>query len=504
MRSSSHSGDATPGRNASSSFSALTPRKPTVQNAATTVVGVSPAGTGKKSADSSDSSNKGMFHGKIGRLRLKAYVLLFASVILLIILIIVQLLTFKAFLYKTGPWNYDGSGFLSQHIAEDIDLLQQGMAGVAGVSSLQKFIDPQYKDLTGYSEFYPMLVATSQSRFMEYLTVVNADKTIAVNINNNRTGELWDPAGIVSYILSNYYSGMQVVVHAPLTQQEYVKESPEEFYVGQYSRNGRQSMKLSGGLGLIRWCGTPIMSTNTSVTTPIGVLVAGYILNGKTDIVEDAFQVSGDGLAAIKFLNKSSSSLTTVVELLKSSDQSIYWSTGIDDNMQKSFTQSDADVTINAIDGKSYRVRSTKMANVSSDIDVILIRGYPTQYVDQTYSTAVVTTLALFAGALIFDIMSTVVGVGLFIEPLQRLTIYIKLKHYELMDQVISSFSLIKLFVGRLVVFGLISLAFLSSMLAINANTLKNAYSNQLGVRNEIRANRVAFAQKQVQMVNAL
>jgi hypothetical protein len=505
-------------RNTSTSVSVLTPRKPSNDGnlgiaaaatcAGTTIAGGSSGGknnggsSGKKSGDASDSSGKGLFHGKIGRLRLKAYVLLFASVILLVILIVVQLVTFKSFLYKTGPWNYDGSGFLSQHMAEDIDLLQQGMAGVAGVTSLQRYIDPQIKDVTGYTEFFPMLVATSQSRFMEYLTIMNADKTIAVNINNNRTGEVWDPAGIVSYILNNYYPGIQVVIHAPLTQEEYQKESPEDFYVGQYARNGQQNMKLTGEQGLIRWSGTPILSTNSSVTSPIGVLIAGYIMSGKTDVLEDAFQVSGDGLAAIKFVNKSSNVLTSAVEMLKSSDQSLYWSIGLDEDLQKSFIHASADVTVKATDGKSYRVRSAKLTNVSSEIEVILIRGYPTQYIDETYSSSVVSTLALFAGALIFDILSTVVGVGLFVEPLQRLTIYIKLKHYELMDDVISKLSLVKLFIGRLVIFGLISLAFLISMLTINANTLKSAYSAQLAVRNEIRANRVSFAQKQVQMVS--
>eukprot|EP00475_Leptophrys_vorax_P002739 TRINITY_DN11544_c0_g1_i1.p1 TRINITY_DN11544_c0_g1~~TRINITY_DN11544_c0_g1_i1.p1 ORF type:complete len:817 (+),score=176.60 TRINITY_DN11544_c0_g1_i1:232-2451(+) len=372
------------------------------------------------------------------------------------------------------------------------------MAGVAGTASMQRFIDPQILDLAGFEEFFPMLKATSESRFMEYLTVVRADKTIAVNINTNRSGEAnWDPAGVVSSVLA---SSAQVIVHAPLTQDEYNAEGPQQFFVGRYARSSGQDMKLSGRPGLIRWSGTPIMSTNSSVKDPIGVLVAGYILSGKTDILEDAFAVSGDGMAAIKMINSVQRSITSIAELLVSSDQNVYYNLGIEDSAVMGFANSDADSTFSGADGKSYRVRSSKLSHVSDGCVVILIRGYPTAYVDEVYSSTVVATLALIAGALIFDILSTVVGVGLFVDPLQRLMIYIRLKHYELMDEIIGKLQLVKLFVARLVVFGLISLSFLAAMLVHNAQTLKMAYSNQLSIRNEIRANAVSFPQKQVQM----
>eukprot|EP00475_Leptophrys_vorax_P022551 TRINITY_DN306_c0_g1_i3.p1 TRINITY_DN306_c0_g1~~TRINITY_DN306_c0_g1_i3.p1 ORF type:complete len:621 (+),score=153.39 TRINITY_DN306_c0_g1_i3:35-1897(+) len=454
----------------------------------------------EKKSDESDSSNKGIFHGRIGRLRLKTYLLLLASVLILSILIIVHLLTFKTFLYETGPWNYDGSGYLSQHIALDIDLLLTGMAGVVGTTSIKNFIDPQVMDLSGYDEFFPMLQATSESRFMEYLTIVKSDGTIAVNINKNRTGEYWDPAGVVSYVLGHYHAGIQYLVHAPLTQDEYNAEEPQQFFVGGYSRSSGQDMKISGRNGLVRWCATPILSTNSSVQSPIGVLVAGYIMSGKTDILEDAFAVSGNGIAAIKIVDSTKRSVNSVVELLVSTDQSVYYSIGLSDSMQLSMASSDADFAITGLDGKSYRVRSSKLGNVSDGTVAVLIRGYPTAYVDTIFFESVIATLALIAGAFIFDILSTVIGVNLFIDPLQRLMIYVKLKHYELMDDVISKLQLLKRFVLRLVIFGAISMAFLAAMLANNSNTLKAAYSNQLAVRNEIKANALSFAQKQVQM----
>eukprot|EP00475_Leptophrys_vorax_P002740 TRINITY_DN11544_c0_g1_i3.p1 TRINITY_DN11544_c0_g1~~TRINITY_DN11544_c0_g1_i3.p1 ORF type:complete len:825 (+),score=161.23 TRINITY_DN11544_c0_g1_i3:232-2475(+) len=372
------------------------------------------------------------------------------------------------------------------------------MAGVAGTASMQRFIDPQILDLAGFEEFFPMLKATSESRFMEYLTVVRADKTIAVNINTNRSGEAnWDPAGVVSSVLA---SSAQVIVHAPLTQDDYNAERPQQFFVGRYARSSGQDMKLSERPGLIRWSGTPIMSTNSSVKDPIGVLVAGYILSGKTDILEDAFAVSGDGMAAIKMINSVQKSITPIVELLVSSDQNVYYNLGVSESLQISFANSDADTTVTGVDGKSYHIRSSQMVHVSDGTVVVMIRGYPTKYVDDVYTESVVATLALFAGALIFDILSTAVGITAFVDPLQKLIIYIKLRHYELMDEVVGKLQLVKIFAVRLVIFGTISLCFLIAMFVTNNQTLQTAYSNQLAIRNEIRANAISFAQKQVQM----
>lgn len=117
---------------------------------------------------------------------------------------------------------------------------------------------------------------------IEYLTLVGNDLRIIANANGNRTGEKFDPNGLVSTVLK-YPS--QIKTNAIASWQELQTEAPP----------------LPEGLGasdaLIRYTVTPVRDPDTDAV--IGVLVSGDIVNGKLSIVHKTLQILNGGYSAI-------------------------------------------------------------------------------------------------------------------------------------------------------------------------------------------------------------
>ena len=118
------------------------------------------------------------------------------------------------------------------------------------------------------------------ARNIEYATLVGTDLRIISNANADRTGERFDPDGLVSTVLGN---PNQLQVSTIVRKAELQKESPPS--AGTFPNED----------ALIRYVVTPVRDTQTKVV--IGVLVAGDVV--KQPVVRDSLEALGPGYSAV-------------------------------------------------------------------------------------------------------------------------------------------------------------------------------------------------------------
>jgi methyl-accepting chemotaxis protein PixJ len=121
-----------------------------------------------------------------------------------------------------------------------------------------------------------------EARQIEYATLVGTDLRIIANANADRTGEQFDPEGLVGTVLTN---PRQIKTSAIVTWAELAKEAPP-------LPNG-----VANQDALIRYTVTPVR--NPSTDEVIGVLVSGDIVNGKRPIVEGTLSALQNGYSAV-------------------------------------------------------------------------------------------------------------------------------------------------------------------------------------------------------------
>ncbi|MEO1508873.1 MAG: GAF domain-containing protein, partial [Cyanobacteria bacterium J06633_23] len=120
-----------------------------------------------------------------------------------------------------------------------------------------------------------------EARNIEYATLVGIDGKIIVNAQTDRTGEEFDPYGLVSRVVSQ-------------------KQQLRANGLVERSELQRQGVELStdGDNALIRYVATPVFAQGQA-NELVGVLISGDIVNGKTSIVESSVQAFGTGYDAI-------------------------------------------------------------------------------------------------------------------------------------------------------------------------------------------------------------
>jgi twitching motility protein PilJ len=70
------------------------------------------------------------------------------------------------------------------------------------------------------------LVSEMNSRKVEYATLVGADKRIILGANNNRTGQLFDPSGVVTDVLTK---NQRLAVTALMDNSEFQLEGAKRW-----------------------------------------------------------------------------------------------------------------------------------------------------------------------------------------------------------------------------------------------------------------------------------
>ncbi len=197
-----------------------------------------------------------------------------------------------------------------------------------------------------------------QARNIEYATLVGRDRRIIVNANKDRTGQIFDPNGLVSKVISKpeQIKTTEIVTYSKLSQEQppiFPNLTPDQD-------------------GLIRYTVTPVKDKINGQV--IGVLVSGDLVNNKFSIVEDTINLFGGGYAGIYMVDEKNqlilvSSLTedTTTKNKELADKAI---------LEQAIEKPDQIVTSRGeINGKEFTFTAQAIRNNNGEVVGILVRG---------------------------------------------------------------------------------------------------------------------------------
>jgi twitching motility protein PilJ len=241
-----------------------------------------------------------------------------------------------------------------------------------------------------------ILVQETQLLNIEFATLVDANRRIVENANRPRPGEVFDPQGLVSEVL---LSGR------PLRSSEWLPFSELARESGGLARAVRET---SGGVQpqgvLVRYVVTPVRSGSRVV----GALVAGDLVTGKPNIVDDALTPLQKGLNAVFYRDPRTPGaipqLATLALVAGDDPASFYrrqaaglplqWLT------ERVVAASQPQLASVEVDGEGYALAALSLRNLRGETVGILLRGTPDRELRNLLVTSVLIELAI--GAAIF------------------------------------------------------------------------------------------------------
>jgi twitching motility protein PilJ len=234
------------------------------------------------------------------------------------------------------------------------------------------------------------------ARNIEYATLVGTDLRIISNANADRTGQRFDPDGLVSAVLAN---PKQLQVSTLVRGAELQKESPPS------------AAGLANQDAIIRYVLTPIRNPETQAV--IGVLVAGDVV--KQPIVKDTLSALGDGYSAV-YQRSASGDFVLATSLdvgggnmqqartnLKLSDDRILQQAADSLKPQQAFGE--AVVQRVDIDGRTHTVAAEAIANIKGQPIGVLVRGTPEVALNNLLRNSLALQLGIASLALLGDFL---------------------------------------------------------------------------------------------------
>jgi twitching motility protein PilJ len=165
---------------------------------------------------------------------------------------------------------------------EKINQMKFGFLGeaenLAVVAAANAHANGKSLDSSQRAQLKTILEHQTEALNIEYATLVGADRRIIVNANNNRSGQEFDPEGLVSAVLAN---PQQIKTSAIVTAAELQAEGAP----------------LPAGFtpqdALIRYTATPVYASITNQNQIVGVLISGDVVNNKLPIAQRTLDVLG-------------------------------------------------------------------------------------------------------------------------------------------------------------------------------------------------------------------
>jgi len=241
------------------------------------------------------------------------------------------------------------------------------------------------------------LASEVTARNIEYATLVGTDLRIIANANADRTGERFDPDGLVSAVLAN---PNPLRVSTLVRGAELQKESPP-------SAAGLANQDV-----LIRYVLTPVRSPDTQAV--IGVLVAGDVV--KLPVVKDTLEALEDGYSAV-YQRAASGDFVLVTSLnlgesgkmeqartnVTLSDERILKQAADALKPQQAF--GDAVVQRVDIEGRTHTVAAKAIANAKGQPIGILVRGTPEVALNNMLRNSLAWQFGIASLAIVGDIL---------------------------------------------------------------------------------------------------
>jgi hypothetical protein len=459
----------------------LSARKPSASNSQGGSERISGDGGSTGSKDSSGSEKR----NKIKKLRWKAWILLIVSEIVLGLLAMGQILSFRSFVLDAATTNAKTElQFLHLQFSDTFLRHILGVQTLAGLPQVQSFFLHGNGEIGQEREAVLDLIRTQATiRKLHYLTFLDIRGNIIIGANTNRTGEYWNPGQVID-TLSSTNNASYVMTTDVLTLAQLHQESPPEYFDGRLSYKAKQHMRRTGTDGLVQYIATPV-NVNSTLK---GYIIAGHVISGDTILLENSVELFGTGFGAIIFKDSTGKPCNAIELLIDRGLQ--YYEDSLSesdkaDMLNTAFASSDEVhvkfITIRDVNHvvayrRTQRTQISSEAFTSQQTPGVLIVGHPLKDVDLVHQEVISTTLAFVTACLIVDVIGMLVSVRLFIDPLERLQNYVKLKVYKKYESLLREISLNQRYMIRVIIFSLLSVVFLILMITYNSKSLSKIF----------------------------
>lgn len=237
-------------------------------------------------------------------------------------------------------------------------------------------VDPEVR-----SQVKGILENEISARTIEFATLVGIDKKILVNANADRTGEAFDPNGLVTQVFANpaQIKTSELVPWAQITSE--APPLPE-------GTNPEEQ-------ALVRYTVTPVTSAAGRV---VGALVSGdLVITGKVAIPTETvkafdsgysavYRVNGDGTfglstAASEVLEGQTKNSEGQLVIHSSFDEAEELTLPSDDILTAAVTAADGEIVTESkvVNGQSYTLAAVSLKNSAGQPVAVLVRGTPVE-----------------------------------------------------------------------------------------------------------------------------
>jgi twitching motility protein PilJ len=201
------------------------------------------------------------------------------------------------------------------------------------------------------------------ARQIEYATLVSSDLTIIASANADRTGDRFDPEGLVGTVLQN---PRQIKATALVSWDELRREAPP------------LPEGFEGEDALIRYTVTPVTDPGTNQV--VAALVSGDIVNQKLPIVEGTLAAFGNGYSAVyKVQADGSFALASALDTGDNSDLSqANRQTELDDPSLLQAAAAAAGETVTERDqvgDRTYTLAAKALPSFTGEPTAVIVRG---------------------------------------------------------------------------------------------------------------------------------
>jgi hypothetical protein len=432
---------------------------------------------------SNDESGTSKFQ-KIHHLRNLGKGLLFASIVILLILLTIQLTRTKSFIDDA----------LKASTEEELHLMgfrykQKFISTTASIVALSS--DPSINlFLSGntslISEVERLVQSESQYAKVSLVLLLDSNKTIVASSGGSRYGDVYDPLGMVSKIYSaGYVEDLTVdplFVSAIISSSEFFSLNGTEMADGTWSLMARQSLSVSGQqVGLGQYCVLPLFNDQQKL---LGSIVSLHLLTGNLDMVQELMEVFQDGYVGI--FVKENGTVYSVAHALYQDQSELNLNWRIPSNEINSIANSIlADSSADLVPKTTTYVTSEygtmflsalrtegwqRLNNISSEhrSSTFLVRGTYSTVLDSDFYSLNAQILALSTGFVIFNVMAMFSAIQYFIDPLEKLVRYVKAGKMDKYGEILAKIMSRKRFVFVTGAYLLIATGFLIAIVPVS------------------------------------
>jgi len=366
------------------------------------------------------------------------------------------------------------------------------------------------------SEVYPEVLnaisGTANNGFYEFLTIVDVNRKVVVSAHGNRIGEVFDPKGLVSSLIMADTNDT-LLITSVISYNEVFREQSPVFRTTETDYFSQTNVLDTQSDGLVRYSAAAVRDSNRNI---IGAVVSGWVMQGKARIPALAIKMLEDGFASIVYKHNNKWKLAASVQDTSNKFLQAHFvlqnSKFYDAALKAKRSSDDSDFGYYSknfmIDGKDYHVaavpipksgtaKDSWISSSSHDGDfVLLVRGDPRENFDTSFRNIVIVNIAFVAAGIIVDLLSTVLAIRWFIDPLDRLIILVKTKmfhKYELaLEQVKNGMKMwLRVLVGTV-----LSGCFLFGMLAYNINAMEKVFQDNSSLPVESKVSELGWKRK--------